>query len=48
MWFITHILQGSFTDTGAIVYDCPSVSEGTLKDMGKINLSQTTTKHKKA
>ena len=28
-------------------YDCPSASEVTLKDMGKINKYQTTTKHKK-
>ena len=25
-------------------YDCPSASEATLKDMGKIDSSQTTTK----
>ena len=28
-------------------YDCPSASEATLKDMGKINWYQTTSKHNK-
>ena len=35
----THILQGNFTGTGAIIwlpYDCPSASEVTLEDMGEI------------
>ena len=27
-------------------YDCPSASEATLKDMGKIDQYQTMTKHK--
>ena len=33
-----HILQGYFTDTGAIIWlphDCPIVSDVTLKNMGK-------------
>ena len=30
----THILQGYFTSTGAII-DCPSAGAVTLKDMGK-------------
>ena len=30
----THILQGYFTSTGAII-DCPSAGTVTLKDMGK-------------
>ena len=29
-------------------YDCPSACEATLKDMGKIGMCQTTTKHYKA
>ena len=29
-------------------YNCPSASEVTLKDMGKTDKSQTTTKHNKA
>ena len=32
---IIHILQGYFTGTGAIIYDCPRASEITLKHMGK-------------
>ena len=31
----THILQGGFTGIGAIIYDCPSASEATLKNMGR-------------
>ena len=32
---VFHIFQGDFTGTGAIL-DCPSASEVTLKDKGKI------------
>ena len=36
----THILQGCFTGTGAILW-LPSASEAILKDMGKSHLYQT-------
>ena len=54
----THILQGYFTGTGAIIglplclwsnpegYDCPNAHEVTLKDMDKFYIYQTTIKHK--
>ena len=32
---LTHIIQGYFTDTGAIMYACSSASEATLKTMEK-------------
>ena len=42
-WYdlFTDIFQGGFTGTGAIL-DCPSTSETTQKDMGKINQHLTT------
>ena len=48
-WYdlFTDIFQGGFTGTGAIL-DCPSTSETTLKDMGKINQHLTTAKQSKA
>ena len=42
-----YILQGCFTGTGAIEY-CPSASEVTLKDTGKIHHYLTTTDHNKS
>ena len=41
----THILQGYFTGTDAIV-SCPNASHATLKNMGQIDQYQNTTKHK--
>ena len=48
----TFIIQGCFTGTGAIIwlpqwYDCPSASEATLKNMGKIGQYLTTARHHK-
>ena len=39
----THIPQGYFTGTGAIIW-LPSASDVTLKDMGKLGLYLATTK----
>ena len=43
----SHILQGCFTGTGQS-YDCPSTSEATLKDMGKMDNYWNTAKRNKA
>ena len=50
MQYISHVVQGNFTGTGAIIwlppYDCPSASKLTLKNMGITDRYQTTSKCK--